>query len=165
MVTMFVVLGCLIASLIWIFQRRVRFPLAIMIVLTSIIVMAIFLVGYFTIEPITLSEKPWYNTSPYLEVTIFLLMIFGMISRYFAKAIEERREKIIILRKKEGDNVEKPGIEFDAWEFAYPMFFSVITYGLLIVDMKDPSLSLSNAVLSFQTGFLWQTLVSKRLKE
>ena len=48
--------------------------------------------------------------------------------------------------------LKKPSIEFDAWEFSYPLFVSVITFGTLLSQLEGNVLNVANIVLSFQTG-------------
>ncbi len=84
-----------------------------------------------------------------------------MIARYMTNAIEVRREKISALQK-QGGAYSTPSLAFDIWEFSYPLFVSVVTFGGLLSQLKDHTLSLANAVLSFQTGFFWQTILAGR---
>lgn len=44
------------------------------------------------------------------------------------------------------------------------MFVSVVTFGALVTQLKDHTLSVSNATLSFQTGFFWQTILTAKQK-
>jgi hypothetical protein len=90
-------------------------------------------------------------------------MILGMMSRYLTKAIDVRRERIQELEQA-GAPFKKPGIDFDAWEFSYPFFVSVITYGLLMSQMERDDITVPNIALSFQTGFFWQTILAAKQK-
>jgi len=107
-----------------------------------------------------LGNTAWYERTPYKEICFLLLMLFGMIVRYFAYAIEQRRDRIAQLRKA-GEPDPKLSLQFDVWEFSYPLLFSVVTFGGLLGQVKDGGLSVANAVLSFQSGFFWQTLLKK----
>lgn len=156
----FVVSGILISVLIWFAQRRQwkKWIRSICVASTSL-VLAVFV--YFQSGPATLGAEKWYETSPYLELFFFLLMLTGMAARYITKAIEIRRDKIAELQK-QGQAVAKPKLEFDIWEFSYPLFVSVVTYGALLSQLKDHTFSVGNATLSFQTGFFWQTVLAAR---
>jgi hypothetical protein len=97
----------------------------------------------------------WYERSPMKEAIAFSLMLLGMTARYFTKAIEERRAKYT------ADPTKKHSIRFDFWEFSYPLFVSVITFGVLLQQLGSEELNLANLVLSFQTGFFWQTILGR----
>jgi hypothetical protein len=102
---------------------------------------------------------PWYDNTPVREIILFVVMLLGTVARYITKAIEERRTKILALRET-GKPFEKPGLEWDTWEFSYPLFVSIVTFGALLSQVKEPSLSLASIVLGFQTGFFWQTILA-----
>jgi prepilin signal peptidase PulO-like enzyme (type II secretory pathway) len=159
----FVLSGILISLMIWIAQRRQwRKWIRPLCVASTFLVLVVFV--YLQSSPATLGAGKWYETSPYLELFFFLLMLTGMAARYVTKAIEIRRDKIAELQK-QGGVVVKPKLEFDIWEFSYPLFVSVVTYGALLSQLKDNTFSVTNATLSFQTGFFWQTvLVAKQGK-
>jgi uncharacterized membrane protein YbhN (UPF0104 family) len=157
----FVVYGGLLSLMLWISQRH-KWKLWIRSLLTAIVLLTLAFLGYALTPPITLSkEEAWYARSPWLETSLFAFMLAGMASRYLTKAVEERRDKIIAL-KKQGSRFKKPKIEFDIWEFSYPLFVSGVTYGALLTQIKSRTLSLANATLSFQTGFFWQTVLAIR---
>jgi len=157
----FLVSGTLVSLLIWFVQRGGwNLWARILCILTTLAALAIFI--FLQAGPPTLGgEQHWYETSPYLEMLFFALMLLGMSARYITKAIEVRREKIAALAKN-GAASAKPGLEFDFWEFSYPLFVSVVTYGALLSQLKDHSLSIANATLSFQTGFFWQTVLAAK---
>jgi hypothetical protein len=91
-------------------------------------------------------------------------MLLGMAARYVTKAIEERRDKLAKWREG-GSTGNRPGLDFDKWEFTYPLLISAITFGTVLSQEKDSGLSVANALLSFQTGFFWQTLLAARLRK
>jgi len=154
----FVVLGVLLSALIWLLQRR-QWKAWIRFLWAAGIFLCLALVIYPQAGPVTLgTEHRWYQTSPLVEGWFFLLMLAGMGARYVTKAIEVRREKIAELSKQDAP-FDKPGLEFDVWEFSYPLLVSVVTYGALLTQLKDHTLTAGNAILSFQTGFFWQTLL------
>ena len=147
--------------LFWFLQRRRWKPWVRALCFLTILFLLLTFV-YFQEGPSTLGGPgKWYETSPYVEALFFVVMLAGMIARYITKAIEIRREKIAELQR-EGGNFTKPMLEFDAWEFSYPLFVSVVTYGALLSQLKDHSFSIGNATLSFQTGFFWQTLLATK---
>lgn len=102
---------------------------------------------------------PWYGATPYRELLLFLTMVLGMVARYFTLAIEARRTKI----RNAGMTAsgKRVPLEFDLWEFLYPMLVSVITFGALLPQLENDRLTLANLILGFQTGFFWQTLLSR----
>jgi len=79
------------------------------------------------------------------------------------KIIEERREKIAEEKRKTG-NVIKPKLEFDLWKFTYPLFVSVVTFGALLSQLNAQYISFAGIILSFQTGFFWQTILGNTTK-
>ena len=86
-----------------------------------------------------------------------------MFARYITKAIEIRQEKIAIL-KKDNEEFVKPKLEFDIWEFSYPLFISLITFSVVLQQTSADSVTMTNIILSFQTGFVWQTILRKEIK-
>ena len=157
----FVMSGILISGLVWFLQRH-SWKVWIRGLCCLITLVALLAVVSFEVGPSTLGGgSTWYENSPYVEIVLFTLMVAGMVARYITKAIEARREKLLELQK-QGGSFTKPGLEFDAWEFSYPLFVSVVTYGALLSQLKDHSLSAANATLSFQTGFFWQTLLATK---
>jgi len=95
---------------------------------------------------------------------LFVSMLIGMAVRYFTKAIEERRDKLIKWRTS-GSGGKRPTLEIDKGEFAYPLLLSAITFGALLSQLKSDQVTLENVLLSFQTGFFWQTLLAAKLRE
>jgi len=156
----FIVSGVLISLLIWVAQRRQwKTWIRLLGAGATVVLLAVFI--YFQSGPPTLGAEKRYETSPYIEIFFFLLMLTGMAARYITKAIEIRRDKIAELQK-QGRTVPKPKLEFDVWEFSYPLFVSVVTYGALLSQLKDHTFSIGNATLSFQTGFFWQTVLASK---
>jgi hypothetical protein len=125
-------------------------------VVFKLVGLALIAVIAFAISPSQgfLSDERWYDRTPYREILLFLLMLAGMIARYFTRLIEERRNQIATTTSR-----KKPRLDFDLWEFSYPLFISVITFGVLMAQIGDESLSLADVTLSFQTGFFWQTVL------
>jgi hypothetical protein len=159
----FALVGALISLSIWLVQRT-RWNKWIRLFCLLATIVAIIALLVFPAKPVTLGEEShWYDTSPYLELIFCVLMLMGMSARYITKAIETRRERILELQK-QGAIFVKPALEFDIWEFSYPLFISVVTYGALLTQVKDHTLSVANATLSFQSGFFWQTILAAKQK-
>ena len=159
----FVVCGVLVSLIIWFLQRsRWKTWIRVLCAAVTLVALAIFI--YVSSAPVTLgAEESWYKTSPYIEMVFFALMLAGMAARYVARAIEARRDKIAELAK-QSSSFAKPKLEFDIWEFSYPLLVSVVTYGALLTQLKERTLSTENAILSFQTGFFWQTILAAKQK-
>lgn len=143
------------------FAERRRWPRARRAVLAGLaILIGLVVVWYSAVsQGKFLGPERWYSSSPYREIIFFLLMMLGMAARYLTGVIEERRERIRSLVH-EGRDVSNIKPRFDAWEFVYPMLFSVVTYGGLITQIGD-GLTTANVVLCFQTGFFWQTVLKR----
>ena len=157
----FVFIGFPISFALWIWQHgKIKLPVRAALALG----IAVIVVGsaWLMAGPETRGTSAWYESTPGLQIVLFLLMIVGMASRYITKAIELRKERIAEFRKS-GAPFVKPNLEFDVWEFSYPMFLSVVTYGALLAQIKEPTLTLSNCVLSYQTGFFWQTIAADKI--
>jgi len=159
---LFILIGIQFALIVGIVQKK--FKLYIKISTTLLLLLSIIFIIFLNTQPIMLGKDSWYNNTPVKEIILFLIMLSGIIARYFTKLIEERREKISELIKT-GASFEKPELEFDLYEFMYPIFISVITFGSLMSQIEIKTLVLSNIILSFQTGFFWQTLLSRKINE
>ena len=159
MVFNFILIGLIFTTIVWVFQRPRLIPI-IKIPVLSILTICFGMLLYFVADDIFLGDEPWYQKSPFKELILFFLMLFGMVARYMTKTIDDRRNKLKELMEK-SRNFRKPKLNFDIWEFSYPLFFSVITFGSLLSQIKGDNLSLVNIILSFQTGFFWQTLLNK----
>jgi hypothetical protein len=155
----FGVIGILIA-LTGVTARTKRLPVVIRFLSSVILIIALMIYGYFVQPDLMLSEKKWYDHSPALEVLLFALMVLGMGASYFAKQIENRRGLIAKLRAT-GDNT-KPPLEFDPWEFSYPLLISVIMFGVVLERIQESSLTFSSRLISFETGFFWQTILASK---
>jgi len=156
----FIIIGSLLSLFIWIFQNK--FSYLTKSIFSSILLFFLTLFIFFNIENTFLSEEEWYNQNIVREVILFVVMLMGMSARYITKLIEQRQEKIQSLKKKK-EVFDKPKLEFDIWEFSYPMFISVITFGLLLKHLESNSITTTNIVISFQNGFFWQALLKKEV--
>ena len=156
------VLGVPIALLIWLVQRT-QMPALVRTILCVAAVAAVALgLAWFGMAAGSsfLGSKAWYDGSPWREIFLLVLMMAGMAARYFTSAIEDRRERLKSLARKGQREVAVP-LTFDVWEFSYPFLFSVVTFGSLLGQIKDQDVSLTTVLLSFQTGFFWQTLLKR----
>jgi hypothetical protein len=156
----FLIIGLFLGATIFVVQRRglswiVRGPAGAALLLACALVM------YLNTGPETLSDSTWYDVSPSRELLLFALMSAGMACRYLTRQIERRSEKIRKLERASGE-FDKPRIEFDAWEFSYPFFVSVVTFAAVLSQIQGEHLGLADVILSFQTGFFWQTVLASR---
>jgi hypothetical protein len=103
--------------------------------------------------PGALGKGGWFQESPIRESVLFAAMLFGMAASYLTKQIEQRRNRIEEKRKT-SDTSATP-LEFDLWEFTYPMLVSVITFGAILQSIGESAADLPSAILSFQTGFFF----------
>jgi hypothetical protein len=110
-------------------------------------------------QPTVLGPTSLWEQPPYRELALFAAMICGMAIRFLTSAIKLRRPELEKWRKA-GRRGAKPAISFDTWEFIYPLLFSAVTFGALLTQVKSEALSLEKLLLSFQTGFFWQTLLA-----
>lgn len=152
--------GTSLSLIIWCLQRP-HWNGLLKALCCAVLVAAAALLVFLEATPRTLGAEKWYSSGPYPDLCFFVFMLIGMAARYFTKAIEVRREKIAALEKA-GAALAKPGIDFDIWEFSYPLFVSVVTFGALLTQVKGDGLSLGNIILSFQTGFFWQTILATK---
>jgi hypothetical protein len=142
----FFILGSIASFIVWFFQRK-KMVRAIKIVIILLIFSLSTILIFYT-EPLYLSaSKIWYNRSPWFDFLLFSFMILGMIAQYFVSIIEKKREN------------KENKINFDIWEFSYPMFFSVFTFSYLIGVLEIKNFNLGNIIIAFQTGFFWQSIV------
>jgi hypothetical protein len=154
---LFVIVGLVLSAGIAIVIQR-RGPVVLR--LSAAVALCALLYVLLTLEVHTLgNEPPWYQSSPMKEIIYFLVMVLGMFARLLSVAIEKRREK----------NAERASIlsntrslDIDIWESIYPLLFSVITFGALLGQIGDAQLGVATVVLSFQTGFFWQTIIKNQ---
>lgn len=155
--------GTCFSILIWVIQHK-KSNKFIRLTFLFISILAI-LLSYIIPSKTFLGSESWYNISPYREIIYFIIMILGMSARYITNAIEVRREKIIKLKKSSKYNKKsKVKLDLDVYEFSYPFFFSIITFGMLLKQIEAETITVSSVVLSFQNGFFWQTVLKKEIK-
>jgi hypothetical protein len=110
----------------------------------AIVVAVVFHLG----QPVTLGREHWYDVSPVRELILFVLMLGGMAARVVSLAIE---------RAQTGGGTPTP--QMNKWDFVYPMLFAVPTFGALLSQVAADTLTTANVILSFETGFFWQTIL------
>jgi len=154
-VMVFISLGGAGLAVIGLVSRR-GWKTCLWVVLPGFFLLAYALIsGYFD-EPLSHSiSKPWWSTSPWQELLLFLAMILGMTAKTVWDAIEARRTR---MRRASGDR----GLRIDPWEFAQPMLVSVIVFGA-VIGAKQPA-GIPGLVFSFQNGFFWQTVLRKQTR-
>lgn len=170
----FIIIGCVFTAILFFIQRLLQsqqqnranrnkfiyWPILILLLVSFGLILYTTKSGQF------LDQQRWYNKSPYFQIMLFIFMVMGMFSQYFYNAILERRRKIA--KQNENNRTrkrKKPRIEFDIWEFSLPMFISVITFGSLLSQIEDERLTISNVILSYQTGFFWQTILKRNVNQ
>lgn len=162
----FFLIGLSLTFAVWVLQRR-----SWSIVRRATVIVGTALIGGFlgviffvtlSMDPIYLGENDlhWFDKAPMREIILLLLMMLGMAARYLTGVIEERRDRIRQLQS-EGRDANKVPIRFDMWEFTYPLLFSVVTFGALLGQLEGDGLTVPNAIISFQTGFFWQTVLKR----
>jgi hypothetical protein len=106
-------------------------------------------------------ESSVFDLIDWKLVIAYGFMLIGMAAGYFNKLINDRGAKISEMKQK-GIDGALPGIEFDAWDFVQPVLVSVITFGAILTKLQV--IDVVNAILlGFETGFFWQTVMSKRV--
>jgi hypothetical protein len=165
-VTQFLASGILLAAFCFVIQRTFRltkqknYAGAILWIASLICIIAAWAAFQFiNAPPRTLGKESWYQSPPIADGLLFLTMLLGMAASYLTKQVEKRRARIEE-KKKLGDN-SGTGLDFDLWEFTYPMFVSVITFGAILQSVGDKALDIQALILSFQTGFFWQTVLER----
>jgi hypothetical protein len=159
----FIIAGIAAAAVSWLafrsrVPRRARLPLA------AIAAAAVAGIAFYVFRgPQTLGDEAWWQKTPGFEITLFAVMLLGMVVRYITKAIEDRRQTVAEWKKAGGEG-KRPGLELDKWEFAYPLLISAITFGALLSQIKAEQPAIENLLLAFQTGFFWQTLLAAKTR-
>lgn len=154
------ILGVIASCILWVVQRR-NWTIIARSAAGLFFVVMFALASYFHLGGIYLGgDTPWYDQTPFREMALYIVMLVGMFARTISRAIEVRTERSKQLSK-QGMPPDKPALDIDWWDLAYPFFFSVITFGTLISQVEQKRLSLIILVLAFQTGFFWQTVLKK----
>jgi hypothetical protein len=165
-VLLFVIWGVLLTTVSVIVQRIFRFAskgkyrdVTLWSLVLLGVVAVLTMLTFVSAPPGTLGERRWYQESPAAECLLFVAMLFGMAASYLTKQIERRR--IRIEEKRKLSDVSVTPLEFDLWEFSYPMLVSVITFGAILQNIGEKPIDLASMILSFQTGFFWQTVLAR----
>ncbi|MEW6607596.1 MAG: hypothetical protein AB1414_09095 [bacterium] len=82
---------------------------------------------------------------PWLEISLYLLMLIGMAAKYFFDAIGEEGKKI----------------EFNKWQLFRPMLVSPIVFLVVYGSIGENTPLLVNLIFAFQNGFFWQTVLNR----
>jgi hypothetical protein len=162
----FVVYGVLLTAASFVIQRTLRS--AKQRKYRNVVLWGLGLIGiagisgvfaFINAPPGTLGKGVSFQELPIAEGLLFVTMLFGMVASYLTKQIEQRRNRIEEKRKR-ADTSSTP-LEFDIWEFTYPMLVSVITFGIILQSIGEKAVDLPSVILSFQTGFFWQTVLAR----
>jgi hypothetical protein len=131
--------------------NRLRLPWWWRLLVALVLAVVIVVLVYGLIQPPTLGgPESWLDkasATPFRELILFGLLLFGMVARVISVAIERR-------------GVGEP-VKIDRWQFVYPMLFAIPTFGGLLSQIQTRNLALADTVLAFQTGFFWQTILKK----
>src|SRR5260370_33067624 len=141
----FMIYGILFAAASFVFQRTFRsarqrkYRNAALWGLALIGLAAVSgIVVFINAPPGTLGKAAWYQGSPIAEILLYSTMLVGMAASYLTKQIEQRRTRIEGKRKI-ADSSPTP-LEFDLWEFTYPMLVSVVTFGAILQIIGEKAL-------------------------
>lgn len=91
-----------------------------------------------------LSKIPW------LDIGLFLAMLFGMASKYLFDIIGEKPKK---------------KLRFNKWQFFRPFLVSPIIFITVLALLPEKTSILMILVFAYQNGFFWQTLLYKDVPE
>jgi hypothetical protein len=131
--------------------NRLRLPWWWRVLVALLFAAVIVVPVYGLIQPPTLGgRQSWLDKvseTPFRELILFAMLLFGMVARVVSVAIEQR-------------GVGEP-VKIDRWQFVYPMLFAIPTFGGLLSQIQTRNLALADTVLAFQTGFFWQTILKK----
>ncbi len=150
----FVILGLLLTGVVWSLTNRsvasvVRLPMGLALLVAAGVY------GYFESGSVVLAPESWYDTTPFKELILFFVMVLGMVARSVSAAIERRKDAATAASG-------LFGLPLDLWDIVYPLLFSVVTFGALVGQVGSEALSVPGLVMSFQTGFFWQTLLKEK---
>jgi len=81
---------------------------------------------------------------PWLEISLYFVMLVGMAAKYFFEAIGEGNK-----------------IEFQKWHLFKPMLVSPIVFGVVYGSIGESTPLLLNLIFAFQNGFFWQTVLNR----
>ena len=108
-----------------------------------------------------LGSSNWWQNSPWRGLIMFALMLAGMEVRVLNSAIIIMRADNAKL-KAQGKS-QNARLKIDRWDLFQPAIFSLLTFSVLYGQIGNGALSVASISLSFETGFLWQTVVGKQI--
>jgi hypothetical protein len=103
-----------------------------------------------------------WQCEPWKTLIMFAVMMVGMVASVYNAAIDERRLKRATLVAAGKDN--KIPLQIDRWDIVQPMFYSLITFSALNAQVGANEFTTATVALSFQTGFLWHSVIDGKLK-
>ena len=156
----FIVIGALLVLGIWLYERK-TWRRIIRSSLISCVAILLILTIHILRPSIYLQNTVWYESSPYREIILFIIMISGMFCYVLSQTIKDRRKEINRLREI-GGHFKKPSLKIDKWELLYPFFFSFITFGTLLQIIENQNFGWAMTTLAFETGFCWQTILTDK---
>jgi hypothetical protein len=125
---------------------------------------AFFVIAAFILRTqVFMGGSPWWQETPWKQIIMFALMLLGMLVSVLNVAIKSRRDEQRRLAAAGKD--AKIGLKIDKWDAFQPFLFSLVAFSVLHAQIGGGALSVANAALSFETGFLWQTIVDKQLEK
>ncbi len=102
-------------------------------------------------------EESWYAIAPWKHIILFAIMLLGMATNYFFEYIQAR-----IKAKESRGQVHMPKF---IWEkFVLPFIISGIVFGYFWGQHGKETMNLTVALLCYQNGYFWQTIVEKSSK-
>lgn len=82
---------------------------------------------------------------PWLEISLYFIMLVGMAAKYFFDAIGEGNK-----------------LMFQKWQFFKPMLVSPLVFGAIYGSFGENTSILLLLTFAFQNGFFWQTILAKK---
>ena len=81
---------------------------------------------------------------PWLEISLYFIMLVGMASKYFFDAIGKGNK-----------------IKFQKWQFLRPILVSPMVFGVIYGNAGEDIPIMLFLIFAFQNGFFWQTVLNK----
>ncbi|MEW6608833.1 MAG: hypothetical protein AB1414_15545 [bacterium] len=103
---------------------------------------------FFLLQPPDVTQRgvsSFLAQIPWLEISLYLLMLSGMAAKYFFDAIGEEGKKI----------------ELSKWQLFRPMLVSPIVFGVVYASIGESTPVIVNLIFAFQNGFFWQTVLNR----
>lgn len=94
----------------------------------------------------TRGDTSFFAKIPWLDISLYLVMVIGMASKYLFDAIGDKN------RKK---------INFDKWQFLKPFLVSPIIFAAVYSIIPESDSIVLLLIFSYQNGFFWQTMLYK----